>query len=97
LKAKFRGNAKAEYHAAFSYYAANNAEVAARFAEAVRRTIQMIEASPLIARPVLGAHDPRTRKLRVVDFPYYIVFVPLKTRISIVAIRHCRQRPAYGL
>jgi len=97
LKAKFRSRAKDEYHAAFAWYEAENTAAAARFAEAVRQTIGLIERSPLIGRRIVEADDPRTRQLPVAGFPYFVIFVPLKTRISIVAIAHYRRERGYWL
>jgi toxin ParE1/3/4 len=80
---------------ATAWYRERNGEVADRFAEEVRRTLQHLEQFPTTGSFVPGVDDPDVRSLPVHNFPYRVVFIRLATHISVLAIAHYRRRPGY--
>lgn len=85
-----------EFDAVFAWYERNDAEIAARFAEAVAEAIESFCERPLAYAlwpridPALGVHRYVMR-----DFPYSIPFLLEAGSIYIVAFAHQHRRPGY--
>lgn len=95
MRVRLRLRARRELTAAIDWYRERSAEAATRFAAEVRQTLQHLEQFPATGAFVPGVDDPDVRRLPVHNFPYHVVFIRLKTHISVLAIAHDRRRPGY--
>jgi plasmid stabilization system protein ParE len=80
---------------ATDWYRDRSEEVAIRFAQEVRQTLQHLEQFPSTGAYVPGVADPDVRRLPVHNFPYHVIFIRLATHLSVLAIAHDRRRPGY--
>ncbi len=88
----FHRLAAREYRSARDWYAERSPDVAEQFRTAVDRAVERIAADPN-ALPPLGA---KYRRVRVIRFPYALVFRQLAPQtIKVVAIAHTSRRPGY--
>jgi plasmid stabilization system protein ParE len=84
-------SAKADFDAAFDWYAARSESAAIRFAEEVANAIERAAQEP----DRFGLLDPTHRQARVKRFPYRIIFTTDGERVTVVAIAHHSRRPDY--
>lgn len=92
---RLRSRANRELQDTVEWYAERSAEVAARFASEVRQTLAHIEQYPDTGGFVPGVTDNDIRQFPVHNFPYSVIFIRLRTHISVLAIAHNRRRPGY--
>jgi plasmid stabilization system protein ParE len=74
-----------------AYYYQHGPHVAMRFADAVRAGEQDIMGFPEMAYSPSG----KLRMLRIMRFPYSLVYLPIKSDILIIAVAHHKRRPDY--
>lgn len=92
---RLRPRAQRELREAVDWYRGRSEQAANRFAAEVRQTLQHLEQFPATGAFVPGVADSDVRRLPVHNFPYHVVFIRLKTHISVLAIAHDRRRPGY--
>lgn len=92
---RLRERARREFRDAIEWYRERNADVAVRFASEVRQTLKHLEQFPDAGGFVPVVRDPDVRQLPVHNFPYRVIFVRLKTHITVLAVAHHRRRPGY--
>lgn len=95
MRVRLRPRARREFHEATNWYRERSGDAAARFVAEVRQTLQHLEQFPATGSFVPGVIDAEVRRLPVHNFPYHVVFIRLKTHISVLAIAHDRRRPGY--
>lgn len=83
--------AKADFDAAFDWYAARSESAARRFTEEVAGAIERASSEP----DRFGRLDTGHRQARVKRFPYRIIFQVDGERLTVVAIAHHSRRPEY--
>ena len=82
-----------EMEEAVKFYEGRVPGLGERFHNAVKEANAFILRNPLLGSP----HRRGTRKWRVSDFPYNVVYREYEDRILIVAIAHGKRRPGYWL
>jgi plasmid stabilization system protein ParE len=82
-------SAKADFDAAFNWYAARSESAATRFTEEVANTIERAAHQP----DRFGRLDTVHRQARVKRFPFGIFYQLTGTTIEIFAVLDCRQDP----
>ncbi len=88
----FQRRAADEYLHARDWYSARSPHVSERFTQAVNAAVAKVEASPEACATIAG----RYRYTRVRGFPYFLVFRPRSSTVTvIVAVAHGRRRPGY--
>jgi plasmid stabilization system protein ParE len=95
MRIRLRSRAQREWREAADWYRQRSAEVGDRFTNEVRQTLQHVERFPMTGAVVPGVTDDDVRQLPVHNFPYHVIFIRLKTHISVLAIAHDRRRPGY--
>jgi toxin ParE1/3/4 len=95
MRVRLRPRARRELREATNWYRERSGEAANRFAAEVRQVLQHLEQFPGTGGFVPGVADRDVRRLPVHNFPYHVVFVRLKSHISVLAIAHDRRRPGY--
>ena len=73
------------------YAEVGSPELAAAFLAEFRRTVALIEHSPLLGAP----WHTRYRRILMRRFPYSLIYVVEPDRLRILALAHHRRRPAY--
>ena len=88
----FQRRAADEYLHARDWYSARSPHVSERFTQAVNAAVAKVEASPEACATIAG----RYRYTRVRGFPYFLVFRPLSSTVTvIVAVADERRRHGY--
>ncbi len=88
--------ASAEGYDAAEWYAEKDPELAERFADSLRQSVEV-----LCEWPEAGSQEPwvdrmpLVRSMRVKGFPYRIVYVIHSGSVVVVAYAHERRRPGY--
>lgn len=85
--------AREELVQAILFYQKQQAGLEKRFIEAVDDAIHRVCCSPMLYRKI----DDKTRKCRILHFPYALVYREKVGRLDIVAVMHLRKRPSYWL
>ncbi len=83
--------ARADFDAAFDWYAARSESAALGFDEEVQACFERIVSDPQRFARLDAIH----RQARVSRYPYRIVFQVAGDRITVVAIAHHSRRPGY--
>ena len=83
--------AAAEALAAAAWYRERSTVAAAAFELEIRAGLAEIAGSP----EAWPTHVEGTRRFLLQRFPYEIVYVFRDSRVLVVAIAHCKRRPAY--
>jgi len=81
----------AEYEAAFAWYFERSEIAAARFAEEVSRSLDLISAAP----HRWPAHMHQTRRFVLRHFPFAIIYRKPSAVVQVVAMAHGHRRPGY--
>lgn len=84
-----------DYDKALYYYEEESLSLARRFETAIRHGLERIVATPTAFPYHLKQQVYRRYKLD--RFPYLIVYRLTEDEISIVTIKHEKQRPTFGL
>lgn len=96
--AEFLPEAELEILDATNWYRERSEAVAARFldeiAAAVDRLTEFPRSYPVIANT--GSGNP-IRRVRLLKFPFAVVYLELDAWFSVLAIPHVRRRPLYWL
>lgn len=88
---EFSGDARAEFDAAFDWYAERSVGAAIAFATEIDVAVNSILADPArFVRTFAGCQLCRVKR-----FPYCVVYRSSGDAITIVAIAHARRRPDY--
>ena len=91
LPVKYRPQVVAEVEEAFDWYADRSIEAAERFRAELNLGIQAIRREPNRWPRYIG----QTRRFRLKDFPYLIVFRPTENSIEVLAVAHTSRSPGY--
>lgn len=92
MKQRWLPEAEREFDAAIDFLIERaGADIATQFAAAVHSTADRATEFPALGAPGLR----RTRHLRVLHFPYVLVYRPAPRYVEIIAIAHQRRRPGY--
>lgn len=91
MTAYFHRVAATEYQAARDWYAERSEQAAERFRQAVVAAVKRIEKATESHECIAGSYQ----HVRVVRFPYTLVFRQSSKRILIVAVAHTSRRPEY--
>jgi plasmid stabilization system protein ParE len=83
--------AREELEQAILFYQKQQAGLEKRFIEAVDDAINRVCRNPLLYRKI----DNKTRKCRLLHFPYAIIFQIASAQIEIIAVMHLRKQPHY--
>jgi len=92
---RFHREARAEYRAALTWYAARSLDAADGFSDAIAHGIHGIRELPEAWPMWRGRSDVRARVVR--RYPYSIVYVVRGPNIVIIAVAHHRRRPGYWM
>jgi toxin ParE1/3/4 len=90
---KFHAAARAEYEAAFTWYAERSHDAAAGWIERVTDGIASVCSAPEAWPTWTGRPGVRVRVLK--RYPYSLVYVIERGEIVIVAVAHHKRRPGY--
>lgn len=82
-----------EFAAAVRRYEEQRPGLGGDFYDAVNETIDLIKTHPEIGAPISADH--KTRRSRVPNFPYHVVYRLRPHEIVIVAVAHAKRRPGY--
>ena len=85
----FSTEARADLREAHAHYAAIDARLAQRFAQAVDRAVARMVASPM-RWPEMAAG---VRRCLLEGFPYSLVYCPQAATLRVIAVRHHRRQP----
>lgn len=87
--------ANAEVRSAAAYYGAQRVELARAFLSAVREAYKKVVATPeLWPRWVLPGPELGVRRVKLAQFPHYVVYVT-EPRLVVVAVMHPKREPTY--
>ena len=87
----FHPEAAADYAEAFQWYDERGGELGAAFTGEIARALRLIRQAPE-RWPRYGTQH---RRILVRRFPCWVVYLPTKARIWIVAVAHARRGPGY--
>lgn len=90
-RARFTAAARAELLAQTAYYEALRAELGVRFRSEVETAVQRSVAFPAHGAPAGG----QTRRRRVANFPFTVVYTESEEGILVHAVAHERRFPEY--
>ncbi|MCC7475149.1 MAG: type II toxin-antitoxin system RelE/ParE family toxin [Pirellulales bacterium] len=92
IRIEFHRLAEKEFEDAYHWYAARSPESAVRFTNAVNDAILRITSGP----ELLSVYSGHYRWVRVIGFPYLLVFRARSiTEMVVVAVAHTSRRPGY--
>lgn len=88
---EFTAEARAEFDAAFDWYADQSVVAAIGFASEIDVAVEAIMSDPMrFVRTFAGCHLCRLKR-----YPYCVVYVISGETITIVAIAHAKRLPGY--
>ncbi len=85
----FSADARADLREAHAHYAAIDARLALRFAQAVDQAVDRMAATPARWPEVAVG----VRRCLLEGFPYALVYRPQGTVLQVIAVRHHRRQP----
>ena len=85
--------ATAEMERSAVWYEKRQQDLGRRFHAAIKEAEVFISKNPHLGTP----HRRNTRKWRVPDFPYNLIYREEAERILICAVAHAKRRPGYWL
>lgn len=85
----FSRAAENEFQEAITYYNSQREGLGFEFAAEVKKALERIEKYP----SAWPAFSKRTRRCRILRFPYGILFSLVENRIVIIAVMHLRKNP----
>jgi plasmid stabilization system protein ParE len=88
---RFLPPAETELLDGISYYAAIQSELGRRFEQAVSEAVRNLVANPQRGAP----RSQSTRRWRVKNFPFGIIYRVNESDVVIVAVAHQRKKPEY--
>jgi toxin ParE1/3/4 len=88
---EFHEAAFSELDAAFDWYFARSARVAAAFLDEIDRALDLISSSP----QTWPLYHQNTRKFVLKRFPFLLVYREKASTIQVIAVAHGRRRPYY--
>jgi plasmid stabilization system protein ParE len=88
---RFHPAAAQEAEAAYAWYAARDASVAASFREELRHAVEAVASHP----ETWPRYARRARRYVFPRFPFSLVYVLRDDRIEVLAVAHGRRRPGY--
>ncbi len=83
--------AEVELWEAVEFYENRCAGLGLDFEKAIKAALERVQQSP-DRWPI---HQDGTRRCLIHRFPYFVVYIPHKDHLWIVAFAHCRRRPGY--
>lgn len=83
--------AKADFDAAFDWYAARSESAAIRFSDEIQGSLDRVARDP----ERFARLDAVNRQARVRRFPYRVIFQVEDDRVTVVAFAHHSRRPDY--
>jgi plasmid stabilization system protein ParE len=92
MKVKFQAAAGAELVEAITYYDARQPGLGRRFHQEILRTLDWVAANPNVPR-LRGNY----RRVNLVVFPYFIIYLTEPDGIWVVAVGHVHRKPGYWL
>ena len=91
MTCEFHPEARREIFEAVAYYDEINLTLGNQFLQSVENTIDRIEQFPEAWAPL----SANSRRCRVSNFPYGVVYQVMEQGIAIVAVMHLHQKPDY--
>lgn len=89
-------SADAELDQAAAWYDAQTTGVGNDFIVAVGAAVRSAVRRPRIGSPVsIESHVGEVRRVRVVGFPYQVVYAVLPDHFTVLAVAHNHRRPGY--
>lgn len=95
MKVSVHSLARKDYTKALGYYELESLDLAERFEAAIQEGFSQIIASPT-AFPY-HLKEKVYRRYKTAKFPYLIVYRLDENEIRIIAIKHEKQRPSFGM
>ncbi|HVT05788.1 MAG TPA: type II toxin-antitoxin system RelE/ParE family toxin [Thermoanaerobaculia bacterium] len=92
---RLREAAKGDLREALRWYGERDPDLANRLFAELRVTFEFLEQFPKAGRRVPEVTDRDVRRLPVHTFPYHVVYLELRSRISVLAIAHDKRAPEY--
>ena len=94
MRSRFSTSARSELKSAARYYEDRRPELGVRFLAAVHHARRMIEAHPSLGS-IVPDDQTDLRRLRVLGFPYWLVYEVTAQRIVILVVAHTSRDPEY--
>ncbi len=93
MKLVYHPSVRRDVREILDYYDARSDSAGDRFFEALQAAERNIEEHPT------GHHfiDPLRRRCNLEHFPYHLIFQVVADEVRVLALRHHRRHPQYGL
>ena len=93
---RLSAEAEVDLRQATNWYEWQQPALGERFLQAVDEALENLSIAQAHGSPVPGvAAHLRARRLRLRDFPYFVIFRELEDEVQVAAFAHERRRPTY--